>query len=127
MKWGPMPAVPFPHLYVFRRPDRLYDYPNSPVESAVAHQPLSIRALKTINRIASVCLMCAVNWLTASDQPSGSYPRATYSTLLQQRQTVFRKSNTRIKIDCSKHHENVRSFDIYRELHREKEKEERVT
>lgn len=50
MKWGSVPAIPFPHLYVFRRSGRLYDYPNSSVESAVA-QPLSIRALKTTGRI----------------------------------------------------------------------------
>lgn len=49
-----MPAIPFPHLYLFRRSGRLYDYPNSLVENAVAHQLLSIRALKTIERIMSV-------------------------------------------------------------------------
>lgn len=53
-----MPAIPFPHLYLFRRSDRLYDYPNSLVENAMAHQLLSIRALKTIGRIASICRVC---------------------------------------------------------------------
>jgi hypothetical protein len=60
-----MLAIPFPHLYLFRRSGKLYDYPNSPVESTVAHQPLSIRALKPIGRIVLVCRVCTINRLTA--------------------------------------------------------------
>lgn len=64
MKWDSMSAILFPYLYLFRRSDRLYNYPNSLVENAMAHQLLSIRTLKTIQYAALMYHVCVCVRLT---------------------------------------------------------------